>query len=311
MMRNINRAVMVFIGSNLVANAYASDNYLASWDDVSVEVSAGVLSTTTKERVYDPTNGHKNSQLNWRVNNAPVLKGALEWRVLPKLSLGLEGWSTVAKRGGVMSDYDWEDESQKSWTSKSYHPKSQLNHANQFDLSLKYWLLSNDDARVGIVSGYQQTRYRFSAYGGQYNYNNGQYVGDLANSLLGISYRQTFKTPYIGLLASYRYQQWEVGGAVKYSAWGRASDVDEHYLANTTFKSSLTRQKFAALSLNGGYYLTDNTKLYLEGTWGRTFNQKGTSRYHDRDEGISSSDKNSAGIESTSLMANIGLRYSF
>lgn len=64
-----------------------------------------------KERVYDPTNGYKDSQLNWRVNNAPVLKGALEWRVLPKLSLGLEGWSTVAKRGGVMRDYDWEDES--------------------------------------------------------------------------------------------------------------------------------------------------------------------------------------------------------
>ncbi|KMV70720.1 hypothetical protein AI29_10450 [bacteria symbiont BFo2 of Frankliniella occidentalis] len=310
-MRNINRAVMVFIGSNLVANAYASDNYLASWDDVSVEVSAGVLSTTTKERVYDPTNGHKDSQLNWRVNNAPVLKGALEWRVLPKLSLGLEGWSTVAKRGGVMNDYDWEDESQKSWTSKSYHPKSQLNHANQFDFSLKYWLLSNDDARIGIVSGYQQTRYRFSAYGGQYNYNNGQYVGDLANSLLGISYRQTFKTPYIGLLASYRYQQWEVGGAVKYSAWGRASDIDEHYLTDTIFRASVNKQKFAALSLNAGYYLTEHAKVYLAGTWAATFNQKGRLSYHDRGEDSSGSLKNSAGIENRSLMASLGLRYSF
>ena len=136
-MRKINRVVVVFIGSNLIANACASDGYQASWEDVSVGVGVGMLSTTTKERVYKSTNGHKVSQLNWRAINAPILKGGLEWRVLPELSLGLEGWSTVAKRGGVMRDYDWEDESQKSWTSKSYHPKSPLNHANQFDLSLK------------------------------------------------------------------------------------------------------------------------------------------------------------------------------
>ncbi|WP_241580769.1 omptin family outer membrane protease [Rosenbergiella nectarea] len=310
-MRRINRAVMVLIGSNLIANAYASDQYRASWEDISVDLGVGMLSTTTKERVYDPTNGHKNSQLNWRVRNAATLNGAIEWRVLPELSLGVAGWSTLAKRSGVMNDYDWEDENQKSWTSKSHHPSTRLNRANQFDISLKYWLLSNEDARVGIVSGYQQTRYRFSANGGQYNYNNGQLVGELPNSILSISYRQTFKTPYIGLLASYRYQQWEVGGDVKYSAWGRASDVDEHYLTDTTFKSSVTTQKFAALSLNGGYYVTDNAKVYLEGTWGRTFNQKGSSRYHDREEGVWESAKNSAGIEATSLMASVGLRYSF
>ncbi|MCL9669076.1 omptin family outer membrane protease [Rosenbergiella epipactidis] len=310
-MSKINRAVIVLIGSNLIGNVYASDQFRPSWDDVSVDVGVGMLSTTTKERLYDPTNGHKDSQLNWRVRNSAVLNAEVEWRVLPKLSFGLSGWTTFSKRGGMMNDYDWEDEDQKSWTSKSHHPRSYLNRSNQFDLNMKYWLLSNDAARIGVVSGYQQTRYRFSAYGGSYNYNNGGQIGQAPDDLLGISYRQTYKTPYIGLLASYRYQQWEVGGGFKYSAWGRASDVDDHHAADTTFTSLVTKQKSTSLSLNGGYYLTDNAKVYLEGTWGRTFNRKGTGRYHDREEGTSGSSKNSAGIENTSLMASIGMRYTF
>lgn len=310
-MRKINRVVMVLIGSNLIGSAYADDQYRASWEDVSVEVGMGMLSVTTKERVYDPNNNHKVSQLNWNAHNTPILRTMLEWRVIPELSLGLAGWSTVAKRGGVMDDYDWEDENQKGWTSKSHHPRSQLNRANQFDLSVKYWLLSNEDTRIGIVSGYQQTRYRFNAYGGQYNYDNGQNIGTLPDSLLGISYRQTFKTPYIGLLASYRYQRWEVGGEVKYSAWGRASDVDEHYLTDTTFWASVNKQKFAALSVNAGYYLTDHAKVYFEGTWGATFNQKGRLSYYDREEDIAGSLSRGAGIENTVLMGSVGLRYNF
>ena len=310
-MKAMTRVVMVVVGSSLAANAFAADRYNPSWQDVTVDLGLGTLSAQTKERVYDPENGHKDSQLNWRVRNSPIVKGGIEWKFLPELSLGLTGWTTLAKRGGMMNDYDWEDEDQKSWTSKSHHPNTKLNDANQFDISLKYWLLSNDDARIGVLSGYQQTRYHFSARGGSYNYDNGNQVGELPNDLLGITYHQTFKTPYIGMLATYRYQQWEFGGAFKYSAWGRAKDTDEHYLADTTFKSSISKQKFAALSLNAGYYLTDNAKLYWEGTWGRTFNKKGRASYDDRMDGIKDSAKNGAGIENYSLMANVGLRYTF
>lgn len=184
-MSKINRAVIVLIGSNLIGNVYASDQFRPSWDDVSVDVGVGMLSTTTKERLYNPTNGHKDSQLNWRVRNAPVLNAGVEWRVLPKLSFGLSGWTTFSKRGGMMNDYDWEDEDQKSWTSKSHHPRSYLNRSNQFNLNVKYWLLSNDAARIGVVSGYQQTRYRFSAYGGNYNYNNGAQIGQAPDNIIG------------------------------------------------------------------------------------------------------------------------------
>ncbi|WP_241646915.1 omptin family outer membrane protease [Rosenbergiella metrosideri] len=122
-------------------------------------------------------------------------------------------------------------------------------------------------------------------------------------------YRQTYKTPYFGLLVSDRYQQWQVGGEVRYSAWGRAADVDDDHNADATYTLLVTQQKSTSLSLNGEYYFTENTKAYLEGTWRHTFNRKGMS--HDREEDISGSSKNSADIENTPLLTSLGLGNSF
>jgi len=310
-MSKINRAIIVIIGSNLFANAYANDQYRSVWDDISMDLGVGTFSTSAKKRLYEPTTDRKHDQANWRMRNAPTLKGEVAWQVLPKLSLGLSGWTTLAKHGGKADQYTWGDENQQSWTSSSHHPKSYVDRVNQFDLNLKYWLLSSDVSRIGVMSGYQQTRYRSSAYGGSYNFDNGTEIDEVSHDLLTISYRQTYKTPYIGLLASYRYQKWEVGGEVKYSAWGRASDRYDHHNADATFTSLITKQKSTSLSLNGGYYLTENTKVYLEGIWGRTFNRKGTSHYYDHEEGTSESSKKGAGTENTSLMASLGFRYNF
>ncbi len=48
-----------------------------------------------KERFYDPENGgRKVSQLEWKYSNAAILKGAINWEVLPRLSVGASGWTT-------------------------------------------------------------------------------------------------------------------------------------------------------------------------------------------------------------------------
>lgn len=310
-MSKINTGLFVILGTLTTAPFTAMAGESFTWDNVTTDLSVGTLSGKTKERVYDPDTGHKDSQLNWRFKNAAVINGAVDWELLPSFSLGLAGWTTLGKRSGLMEDYDWENENQSSWTSKSYHPSTQLNHANQFDINLKSWLFNEPNGRLGIMTGYQQTRYSFDARGGSYNYNNGTITGNFPDGTKVIGYRQTYKTPYIGVIGLYRYQQWELGGSFKYSAWARTSDVDEHYLVDTTFKSHITRQKFYSLAVNGGYYLTNNAKLYVEGTWSRTTNKKGWGEYNDREEGIRDGAKNSAGIENYSLMASVGLRYTF
>ncbi|WP_422047519.1 hypothetical protein [Rosenbergiella metrosideri] len=43
-------------------------------------VSTGMFSTTAKKGVYEPNNGLRHDQANWRVRNAAVLKGAWNGR---------------------------------------------------------------------------------------------------------------------------------------------------------------------------------------------------------------------------------------
>ncbi|WP_455845889.1 omptin family outer membrane protease [Pantoea agglomerans] len=280
------------------------------------DVALGSLSGKTKERVYDPdSGGHKNSELNWKYNNAAILKGSLDWDLIPWLSIGASGWTTITGRGGYMDDTDWEDEDRNSWTDQSKHPNTRLNYANEFDLNVKGWLLNEPAYRFGMMAGYQESRYSFKASGGSFDYTNEETglpeVGTFPSGIRIIGYKQHFKIPYIGIIGSYRYDGFEFGGSLKYSGWVRATDNDEHYMNNSTFKANIKDQNLYSLVGNAGYYLTPNTKVYLEGAWTRVTNKKGSLSEYNYKSGKKKSADNSSGIESYSFMTTVGLKYSF
>lgn len=280
------------------------------------DIGFGSLSGKTKERVYDPdSGGHKNSQLNWKYSNAAVIKGSLDWNLMPWISLGAYGWTTIASRGGYMDDTDWLKESQKAWTDQSRHPDTHLNYANEFDFNVKGWLLNKPTYRLGMMAGYQESRFSFKAAGGSFNYTDEDTgltnIGTFPVGKTVIGYRQRFNMPYIGLLGSYRYERFEFGGSFKYSGWVHASDNDEHYLTNTTFRANIKNQNFYSLAGNAGYYLTPNAKIYLEGVWSRTTNKKGSLSANNYATGEKNSAENSSGIENYNFMATAGLKYTF
>ncbi len=53
---------------------------------------------------------------------------------------------------------------------ESRHPDTQLNYANEFDLNIKGWLLNEPNYRLGLMAGYQESRYSFTARGGSHIY---------------------------------------------------------------------------------------------------------------------------------------------
>ncbi|MCU7307010.1 omptin family outer membrane protease, partial [Escherichia albertii] len=83
--------------------------------------------------------------------------------------------------------------------------------------------------------------------------------------------------PYIGLTGSYRYEDFEFGGAFKYSGWVEASDNDEHYAPGKriTYRNKVKDPNYYSVAVNAGYYVTPNVKVYVEGTWNRVTNKKG------------------------------------
>ncbi|PWC10748.1 omptin family outer membrane protease [Brenneria corticis] len=310
--------LLAFILSAPVAFAAVADagDGIFTAEKVSGEIGLGTLSGKTKERVYDADEGgRKVSQLNWKYNNAAIVKGSLDWDLIPWLSVGASGWTTIASRGGYMEDTDWQDENQKEWTDQSRHPNTRLNYANQFDINVKGWLLNEPAYRLGVMAGYQESRYSFKSTGGTYNYTDEDTglpdIGAFPADIKGIGYKQRFKMPYIGLAGSYRYESFEFGGAFKYSGWVRTSDNDEHYLRNTTFKAKVKNQNYFSLAGSAGYYVTPNAKVYVEEIWSRTTNKKGSLSANDRDQGTTDSAANSSGIENYNFMTTVGLKYAF
>lgn len=305
--------IAVPVSFSAIANIGNSDFAPGSF---SGDISLGSLSGKTRERVYDPdSGGHKNSQLNWKYSNAAIIKGSLDWDLIPWISIGASGWTTIASRGGYMDDTDWQNKNQKGWTDQSRHPDTRLNYANEFDFNVKGWLLNEPTYRFGVMAGYQESRYSFTASGGSYNYTDEETglpdIGTFPDGTTVVGYKQRFKMPYIGIVGSYRYERFEFGGNFKYSGWVHTSDNDEHYLSNTTFRANIKNQNFYSLTGNAGYYLTPNAKVYVEGAWSRTTNKKGSLSANDYGTGEKNSADNSSGIENYNFMTTVGLKYFF
>ncbi|EAT6896116.1 omptin family outer membrane protease [Salmonella enterica] len=286
---------------------------------ISTNISLGSLSGKTKERVYAfDEGGRKISQLDWKYNNAAIIKGALTWDIMTWLSVGASGWTTIDSRRGYMTDTDWLDTSKPhEWTNYSWHPKTRLNFANEFDLNIKGWILNEMCYRLGIMAGYQESRYSFKAVGGSYIYpsNEGVYdrgrVGTIPADQRGIGYKQRFRIPYIGLVGSYRYENFEFGGAFKYSNWVSSSDNDEHYHRSITFRENFKNQRYYSLAANVGYYFIHNAKIYAEGTWSRINNKKGDASIYDYSHKLYGENPGGGGIENYNFITTVGLVYHF
>ncbi|HAI6729053.1 TPA: omptin family outer membrane protease [Escherichia coli] len=314
------KLLIMALSAPVALNALATTEPFAfTPEKVSTELSLGTLSGKTKERVYAPEEaGRKVSQLDWKYSNAAIIKGGINWDLHPRLSVGASGWTTLDHKGGNMVDSDWLNKNKPdTWTHESRHPDTRLNFANEFDLNVKGWILNEPDYHLGLMAGYQESRYSFTARGGSYIYSSEEGFRDLTGKFpdgeRAIGYKQRFKMPYIGLTGSYRYEDFELGGTFKYSGWVESSDNDEHYdpSKRITYREKVKNQNYYSVAINAGYYVTPDAKVYVEGTWNRVTNKKGNTTLYDHNDNTYDYIKNGAGIESYSFITTVGLKYYF
>lgn len=283
-----------------------------SADSITVSTSLGWLGGESREYVYDPDTGRKISELNWKIRNAPIIKGDISWDPLFWLTLNAKGWTTLASSGSGMDDYDWKDQNQSHWTHWSNSPDTHLNYANEFDINARAWLLKQPDYKVGAVVGYQQTRFSWTAFGGHYQYDNGRVIGDFPRGERIIGYKQRFSMPYLGLAGGYRYRDIEFNALLKFSPWVEARDNDEHYRRHLTFRDNTSRSNYYSASVDAGYYITPDTKVFTEFTWSKYSQGKGGAQVIDRVSGESGYvGGDVAGIENKNYSLAAGLQYRF
>lgn len=312
-MKKSTAAVMMM--TVLSAPVYAEVAMLSpdlSWQSITASASAGMLSGTSHEMVYDVDTGRKVSQLDWKIKNVAILKGDFSWEPYSFLTLNARGWTSLASGSGHMDDYDWMDESQKGWTDHSSHPATNVNYASEYDLNLKGWLFRDEDYKAGLVAGYQETRFSWTASGGSYHYDNGTSIGNFAAGERTIGYSQRFSMPYIGLAGQYRINDFEFNAVFKFSDWVRAHDNDEHYMRDLTFREKTTRSRYYGTSVDAGYYVTPNARVFAEFTYSKYHEGKGSSQIIDRagdDSDFIEGD--AAGISNKNYTVTAGLQYRF
>ncbi|EJL88165.1 MULTISPECIES: omptin family outer membrane protease [unclassified Pantoea] len=297
-------------GTASAASADFAPNF--SSDSVSVATSVGMLGGKSKELVYDASNGRKISQLDWKIKNVAILKGDFSWDAFSFLTLNARGWTSLASGSGHMDDYDWQNSNQSSWTDHSSHPNTDLNHANEYDLNVKGWFLQDDAYKIGAVAGYQETRFSWTAYGGSYDYDNGNFVGNFPNGSRGIGYSQRFSMPYVGLVGRYRINDFEFNALFKFSDWVRAHDNDEHYMRDLTFREKTSNSRYYGATVDAGYYVTTNAKVFAEFSYSKYEEGKGGTQVIDTTSGQSASfGGDAAGISNKNYTVTVGLQYRF
>lgn len=294
-----------------VANA---ENSFFTPEKVSVDMGLGSLSGENKMHVYDPQiGGQKIYQANRKYKNAAIAKGSLDWDLMPWVSVGAAGWTTIASRGGNRHS-SFQEDARVGQFADEYDDPTPLNYANQFDLNIKGWLLNEPDYRLGVVAGYLESRYSFTSFGnfaGDIDEDTGLPVGNAVHQVATNGYKQRSKIPYVGLTGSYRYQRFEFGATFKYSGWVRSDDTEEEYYRDISIKGNTHNQNYYSLTANAGYYVTPNTMLYLEGIWSRTSNKTGGRITDNRLEGTTAVEDFTRGIENYSFITSIGLKYTF
>ncbi len=179
-------------------------------------------------------------------------------------------------------------------------------------MNVKGWLLQGDNYKAGVTAGYQETRFSWTARGGSYIYDNGQYIGNFPHGVRGIGYSQRFEMPYIGLAGDYRINDFECNVLFKYSDWVNAHDNDEHYMRKLTFREKTENSRYYGASIDAGYYITSNAKIFAEFAYSKYEEGKGGTQIIDKTSGDTAYfGGDAAGIANNNYTVTAGLQYRF
>ncbi|HEY7749003.1 MAG TPA: omptin family outer membrane protease [Aestuariivirgaceae bacterium] len=288
-----------------------------NWDSesLSLGLSAGWLTGRSHEFVYDGDD--KISELIWELDDAFVVGVDLSVPLVPALTLNLRGWI-----GGhieaYMEDYDWMalDYGVTDWTHLSQHDDTELDHFARIDASLQYDFLSNNILTIGGLAGLRLTEMQWSAYGGTFVYtsNPGTTFRDdkftLGDDWLGITYRQTFTTPYLGVVGSLDLGRTKLTGTLLGSPFSYLSTEDEHWLRDLTISADFDPTIFWSAVAEVSYRWSDHWELFLNAAGERYVTAEGDSNYEYYSSEVSFDLEDGARADHHNLQVLFGFRVS-
>jgi outer membrane protease len=315
-------AMLLGLGAAAVVPAQAADPVAerrAAWqvsNELSGEVFGGYLTGMSRELVYNvPGDGSKLSQLNWQVDHAFVLGGALGFRPWDWLALRARGWAHVSS-DNAMDDFDWllGFNGFGSWSDFSHHDDTRLAKAFQVDVSASARLFESGPVSINALAGYRFLTMKWEAYGGRFVYSLEGFrddIGFFPDGELQIAYQQWWHAPYLGLGVTYRAGPLTVTAEVVGTPLARARDEDLH-VDIALFQEKFSPSSMAAVALSAEIAMSQQLSLVGRVEAERFYEAEGsTSVFNFNPPLFEFFPKPSAGADHQSLLVSLGVKGRF
>ncbi|MDX2156920.1 MAG: omptin family outer membrane protease [Hyphomicrobiaceae bacterium] len=240
---------------------------------VTVEAGVGVLNGFRKEYVYDAPTGIQISKLKWRMDTIGMLHAGAHYRPWSFLMLGIKGGTSLSS-SGHMEDFDWIAGCPNN-VCRSIHPDTRTQNAMMLDAFVAARFLEVSGISVAAIAGYKWDYYQWHAFNGTANY-----APPFTNGL-GITYEQSWETPYLGLGVDGQFGRLGVSARAVGSVWASGNDRDHHHNRSLLFTEPFDQGGFVATDIGVSYRLTDNVRVAVDYHYQRFMESKGPTTVKD------------------------------
>jgi plasminogen activator len=280
------------------------------------EVFASHLASAARELVYNvPDDGSKLSQLNWQIDNAAVLGGALSYAPFDWLTLRTRAWTHVSS-DNAMDDFDWlfGYNGFESWSDLSRHGDTRLAKAFQIDVGASAGIFEIGQVRFNALLGYRFQTMKWNAFGGSFIYSTDGFRDDIGSFPAGeleISYQQWWHTPYLGLGVSYVSGPLSLTIEAIGSPFVSARDRDNH-VDIALFKEAFHRSAMIGGSVSAELALSQRISVVARAEADHFFQARGGIKEFDVDPPVYSRfPKPAAGVDLRSVLVSVGAKARF
>lgn len=276
------------------------------------------------EIVYD--GAKKLSHLEWDIKNLKMLSLGLDSQFSNGFGARVKFSNAINQGDGKLVDYDWVGDgydgnlNHDNWTHRSIS-NVKIKKAQQFDIAGTYSFYKDE---LKFNFGYKHDHFKWSDYGGSYIYSvtNPETdemisfrtdIGTFSNDEVGITYKQTFQTPYIGL----EYQKDLFDKKIYANIFGNysnlvsAEDEDIHHQRNIKFNEYFKNGKYYNLGANIFGKVKENIYLGLGYEFVYYPENRGYTITQFLDTGEAYRSEDSAGIKNKYSKISLNLKYNF
>ena len=285
-------------------------------------IGVGYLTGEANEWVYNPQQNRPESKLTWTLDPVLMVGGGITFRPVSWLTLNADVW-TIVSDSSVMDDWDWIYESSEpspEWTDWSHHEETSVEDGLIIDLNASIPVYKTPNYTVQGIIGYLHDHWSWDATkGGTYIYStdasNGKFRDDIGVFPLngkGITYEQTFDTPYLGIGLGARFNPITINAKVIGSIFVSAEDYDHHSDKGVKYYGDYSGENMIGLTGEVVYDLTESLSLGAVVNYVHYSTMTGDTVVNDYgDEGTSTNDPDGCGTELQRTSVNISLAYRF